>query len=819
MILSWVKNQFNEPYLFELHRDRFVSSCSFDLYEKRFQSLLAPGQLTIIVGSDSGLLIPYLEKRIDSDTSEKFLIVEEPSVLAEIADKIEIRSDNIILCTLDAWSESLDTLGFQRYVFMSKVRLLKSFACEDDYAECYQELFTSTQSHYVQEKLLIQASTIGSRKFLELQLLNAPDYLHPATEIAPVIQGRDVLILAGGPSLENLQDWLVSRREHFVIIAVTRVAGFLKMLNIKPDFYITVDPHPVSFNISREALEHSFDVPLIASNHANETLVSNWVSPVYTLDDRLAWLSELNLSSFSSAMPTVTHSAIQVALEAKAGNIFLAGMDLCYGKGHKSHVTGTAEAASGPKLSGKTFPVRTYSGAMAETNSRLLLSIQFAEKLAQVAREHEIPVFNLSAQAAEVPGIKYIDCSAVKVNIDRGAVPPCPDVDQTVDQSYLQALLVELQGFDAELSELQVQLKRRSTSLPRLFSQKGELNTSVWDEVRQIDDLVATLGESRVRFLMIWGFGYFFETLDNKAIDQITPRELQEYFTTHYKHHLIIIKEIRQALKVALQKCERRLKEFDPRNLAVLVEEWLAVDEHFRVHHMTVLHPELKDQPEYQLVSVRLASAYDALSAKIDAEEAARCMKRSDKPSLIKKALELFRRGEVEQLKEIQHLLLTDNHARYPTSLLDLVRAYIAELEKDIDQALSAYESVLMQEDPDLLVPVLKRVLVISSERGDQQQALQAIECLSLLDKIYLKYYAEFLLRTGETDSALDKLADYHQAYPNDIDNLARIAEIYLDTNHPEEAQGLISSLLLEYPDHYGVKRVAQKIAKRVTSH
>ncbi|WP_168927403.1 6-hydroxymethylpterin diphosphokinase MptE-like protein [Nitrincola alkalilacustris] len=773
----------------------------------------------MFVGSDSGLLIPYLEARIEKNASEKYLIVEEPAVLAELADKVSIQSDNIIMCTLDAWSESLDALGFQRFIFMSKVRLLKSFACMDSYAECYQELFTSVESSFVRERLLIQASTIGSRKFLELQLINVPDYQHPATEIVPVIQGRDVLILAGGPSLENLQDWLITHREHFIIIAVTRVAGFLKILNIKPDYYITVDPNPISFSISRDALAHSVDVPLIASNHANETLVSNWISPVYTLDDRLAWLSDLNLPSLPSAMPTVTHSAILVALEAKARRIFMAGMDLCYGKGHKSHVIGTAEAANGPKLSGRTFPVKTYSGAMAETDSRLLLSIQFAEKLAQDAHEQGVPVFNLSSQAAVVPGIEYMDCSNVSFDATQGAVSLDTKEDNAADQVYLQALRAELQAFDNDLAGLQVQLKSRSSSLPRLFNQTGVLNNSVWDEVKQIDELVAELGESRVRFFMIWGFGYFFETLDNKAIDQITAHELQGYFTAHYKNHLLIIKEIRQTLKVALQKCERRLKEFDSNHLAELVDEWLAVDEYFRIYHMTKLHPELKDQSNYQSVCLRLASAYDALSEKIDAEEYARCKRRSGKSSLIQKALDMFKRGAIEQLKDIQHLLLTDNHSRYPASLYDLVRAYIAELEKDPEQALSAYESILMQEDPELLMPVLKRVLVISSERGDQQQALQAIECLSLLDKTYLKYYAEFLLRTGDTDSALDKLADYHQAYPNDIDNLARIAEIYLDTNHPEQAQELISNLLTEYPDHYGVKRVAQKIAKRVTSH
>ncbi|WP_409523833.1 6-hydroxymethylpterin diphosphokinase MptE-like protein [Nitrincola sp. MINF-07-Sa-05] len=822
MSLGWSVNRFGEPYLYEINRVRFIAEPSVEQFDSFFGGQLkAEGQLSIIVGSDSGLLIPYIESFIDLNRRSRYLIIEDEMVLAEIRDKINIQSDRIKLISIDQWEEGGEAIGLKRFVFTNKITLLKSLGCDDGHYEPYAELFEKTNSLYAKDKLLIEASSIGMKHFVMLQLLNSPDHVYQACELESYLAERDVLILAAGPSLDQLGDWLLVNRENFTLLAVTRIAPFLQKLGIKPDFYVAVDPQEISFDISRAALSDSAEVPLIAANHTHFQLVSNWCSRVYMLDKRLPWDSPLNVQNWSQSAPTVTHSAIAVAVQAGAKRIFLGGVDLCFDKDMKSHVSGTPEAKAGPKLNVYTYPVETYAGEMAETDRHMLLSIQFAEQLAEDARLKSIPIYNLSQQAAAAKGIEFINKDSITgLQSNYPAVQQVQGNEQVNRRAYLEAIKGELESFYDVMVGLEKELKERSLLVGKLFSQQDILNTKVWQRIKDIDSLLGQLGESRKRFFTIWGFGYFFNALDGKDADSISAKDLKEYFKGDYANHLQIAAELKKTLKFALDKCNRRLDELAPDDLDRLASEWEQELEFFRPEIVAGYVPSLRGSAKLEKIKQHLFEQYGMLSKKIDERESARYHLFNNEGALITRALELFKRGSVELLGRLGDIVISENskNKKYSSALLSLINGYKFELEKKPMDALVEYEKVIDKGGRPCLIPALKRVLVLSNQQKDYVQSLQAIECISLLDPSYLKIYAEFLLKLGSVHEALDKFADYNQAFPGDIDVLARIAEVYHETGNIDQAEEMITSLLALYPEHQSVLTVAAKISQKRSS-
>lgn len=817
-MLNWKTNPAGDNYLYEVVRDLFASDPAETVLSKRFGSrLLEDDWLHVVVGSDSGLLPAFVGRHLPRGNKARYIFVELDEVLDELRARERDHHPHVEICSLGELAEVRMRLGFAQFCFRDRVRVVSAIAADEDFIGGYGALREAVTVSQTKAEQAVRLSA-GSKVFLEKCLLNAPDYLHTLIEVLPFLERRDVLILAAGPSLDRHIEWVKAHRDKFVVLAVARIGGVLAAHGIVPDFYAVIDPHPIMLNVGRDALAQSAAVPLLASFHANPTIVANWQADIYFDGARLPWTSELNLPFLDTAGPTVTHFALSIAVMAVPRAIYLLGMDLCYGgNGLQSHCSQSSEAKAGPSLGQMGVQqVRTYAGELADADVHLLLSADTAAAIAEHARKKSIPICNLSDTAQVVQGIDYINPE----EIDVAALPgPAPSEGSSGEEDralssvgdYLVRLSAEFEAVMSDLESLREDLQRRKEKIPELFDSRGLIRPKNSRKLAGIDNAVARLGRGLDAFLKKWGAGYFLVTVTGKSEEEITPADLCAYYEDYYGAYLRSILEVNDTIRLAMRKCDRRLQELSEKDLSRLVGRWEAESEPLRIGKK-LLQPHLRSLEGYATLRGHLQSVFENMRAELTRADEKRCRKEVNKHNVITKAYYLYERKRQRALNELVDFVGRAGDPEFGRGLLHLVGGLSCELDGRSDEALREYESALDSGDDVLLELSLRQILFIAKTHDDYKLSLQALECLEGLSNTYLKYHAEVLLQLGNVREALDKLADYHDHFPDDIDNLVRIVEIYHLNGNDEQARTILGELLQAYPSHVGVQRLSSQV-------
>lgn len=813
---NWNTTIHGERYLEEVNRNVFATLKSEEVFARRFgSSLFEDNCFYLILGTDSGLLPEYVAKNLSAESKSQYVFVELEDILATVRDRGIRSHPQIQVCSPDELPQCRTRARFSKYCFLDRLRQSASIALEMDLDGRYAKLKNDVE---LQQTKYIQSvrQSAHNKIFLKRQILNAPEYLHSATDLLPRFAGKNILILAGGPSLDDRLEWIKKNREAFIVIAVTRIGGLLAVHDLEPDFYAVIDPHPNMLTVSRMAIANSNDTPLIASWHANPTIIDNWRGPVFFDGARLPWQSDLNPPPLITSGPTVTHFAVSVAIAGRPHAIYLAGMDLCFGRdGLKSHCSQSADAMSGPALGrAGVQPVTTYAGETSDADVHLLISADTAAHLAHQARKCGISIFNLSSSAAVVDGIDYIRPEELQLNTHtntKKADSSRLGIDDESIVRYLKQLATEFESTKAALVELATDLELRRKKIPELFDIRGFIRKDVSVLVSGIDAAVSRRGKDLERLIKHWGGSDFLQTLSTRSEENVTANDLKRFYSSYYDAYLSTIAEIIDSINQASEKIRRRLQELHSQDLASLAKSWeentepLRIEKHFLKRRLERLAP-------YESTRLRMHNAFDKLNRSLEYADKARCENKITQRNAVTKAFYLYTRKRTSGLDDLASFVETIGSPKFSSGLRFLIRGLALEVDERFDEALAQYELVIQSGDSELLEPALRQILVVAQTRSDYLLSLQVLECLEGLSKSYLKYHAEILLSLGDTRQALDKLADYHEVFPHDVDNLLRIVEVYHASGHTSHARELLHELQATQRDHQGVEQLARRI-------
>lgn len=815
-MLNWKVNAQGDHYLYEVNRDLFQRTAADTVFARKFASnLLEDDCLHFVIGTDSGLLPRYVAKYLPRESRSRYIFLELDEVLDVLPVQALPEDDRVRICSFADFPAARARAGFGRYYFRDRLRTTLSYAAEEDFVRAYaglREAFDISLAKYMQAV----GVSACSRVFIQQQLLNAPDYLRSALELLPEFEGKDVLIVAAGPSLDQHIEWIKDNRDCFVIIAVVRVAALLEARGIRPDYYAVIDPHTPMLAVARDALLHSHGVPLIARYHAHPKVVSNWRGEVFFCGPRLPWVSDLNIPSLETAGPTVTHFAISVALAGKPHAIYIAGMDLCFGvEGSSSHCSNTSEARVGPALGRPGVQqVKTYSGHTADADIHLLTSRDTAAILGRSAAAKGIPMFNLSSSAARVDDIEYMAPDALVLDTARGSIPKIRRVDEraTVAASdYLRALCGEFDTVCSVLRDSQRAMKKCKSSIEKLFDRNGVMRPKVSAKLHALDSLVETERQGLEAFLKAWGADGFLSNLTGKREEDVTREDLKDFYRQYIDAYIEAMESARSVMEKAHQKCVRRLTELDFARLSDSVNDWLNESEPLRSQNPLVAFVH-NNSADYESVKLRMNSAFQDIYDKLCRFDEERCRSSISARTVIQRAFYLHERGRTAALESLVDFVEADAGETLDAGLKYLLRGMRSELAGDIEGALHEYNSLVESTTGGLLELGLLRILVLAKSESDYLLSLQVLECLEHISFSYLKYHAEVLLNLGRVREALDKLADYHERFPEDVDNLVRIVEIYHSNGFDEQAKQVVVELVKAHGDNLGVRRAKELV-------
>ncbi len=802
-------NAFGEKYFYNLNRDSFDKISSQALFDAKFSNkLFQPNSLNIIIGTDSGLLPLYLvQKGLPKGT--RYIFIEPAFILEQLVNHQLLEElDPAIACiALEQWEEHTQLFKMQDYFYINSVRSFNSFCAEDDNCNAYAELSwhiteVLAQCHWNMNMVL------GNETFTSRQIANLADNLLPAKLLSNAFHGKTVVLLAGGPSLDNALPWVQQHRQHVVIFAVSRISRQLKNIGIEPDFIFSVDPTELSFDISKEMLTFSNRPIFVYAYHSIPSLVSQWHGIGLYLGPRVAWQSALNHDNIDGAGPTVTNTALSVAHSFGFNRVILAGVDLCFTRDGYTHATGSDEHIAGPRFNLTSLQVETNGDFMAPTSCDLVAAIQTLAMQAQLITATGCQIINPSANAAKVSNIDYIPLTDIELDdnpVDVSSIIAkqiIPSIHRFHDYS---AIINELKRVQFQINAILRLAKNALTINEGMYNAQGAIEN--YKDKKRLDKIEKKLNRDHRQYSKLvkkFGIRSFIKITKPFTDEDWSAEEAKEMGNAYYEAYsngaVALLKLINEAMARVYSRQEESREQPD---FTLLVGQWRK-DRSFgraRLWQQKYFHADIPESVQTEFND--LEELFATILANKDTAHMAQAKSYTSFSMLKKRAGLLFKHQKIQELTDLLSGLHKHEEQEAAVPYVYLINGYLAELRDDTETALTAYHNIIDSEDSPLLEDALLRIAAISISTNDiaDTNAYLSLQCLSQLNPFYLPFYAEITNLRGDALAAIDIYHNYINQFPEDALAQMKLTALYMENKIYDAAELMLDYILTKTPD------------------
>lgn len=745
-------------------------------------------RLYVIVGTDSGRLIDFIRQRDPLPRGSRWVFIEPQDLYSRLMTQPEVVAqldEYVHLITVDEWPDLAKLLQLTAYFRIDGVIFERSLAALDSRHPEYDPLSSQLDTDLTQERFRV-FSRIGHAPFIRAQLANTPNFPMSAEVLKGAFEGKTLMILAGGPSLDECIPWIQSHRDGLFLLAVSRISKRLVDVGIEPDIVMTVDPHPISLTVSRHMFEFGPKTLLVACNHAFPGITNRWPGAILHTDNLLPWKDELNPKhNAESRPPTVTHSATMLADYMGFKTVIFAGLDLCHAPNGQTHARGSSEAASGPLLDYTALKVTTNLGGTAYTTPDYFEGIASMESIAKLLNERGVTCYNPSANAVQLSGIEYRPLESL------------PQPSEAFDRSPLDKVIAtqerhEATEFYEALDQRLTEISEEVGKIARLAQLGQESNRAYFHTVNPDRQRRHRRRMNAIDRFMRWRLPRAENMIKEMAARALLATDLPHDFFDLEAHeaeglasrfYLVLqhqAKEVEPILETARFRIQTRRMERDPETpVETLIDRYLEGKEPERSLWLE-RHRECSDQT--------LAPAREQyqqfLDELIEQDRQRNAEKRAPQASLRLAEMHFSQNNQLA-LESLCAAL-----AQHPDKARALpYHAYLAgmleELKEQPQQALQQYEQVLnladQQLDRRLIEHCLLRIAAVSLTTNPAQieQASQALETASIINPAHWAHSANLALALEQPQRVIESLSHYLQHFPGDSRRIAQLAKVF----------------------------------------
>ncbi|WP_347988756.1 6-hydroxymethylpterin diphosphokinase MptE-like protein [Methylomonas sp. AM2-LC] len=801
-------NRFGESYFFNINRDSFVKTSAEALFEKKFaKTLFNENALYIVVGTDSGLLPHYIQKN-QLPKGSRYIFIEPVSVLAALTANgllADLDAERIACISLDEWVITIQNFKIRDYFYINAVQSYNAFCAEDDHIQEYAEL-----SWHITEVLsqLHWTNTIelGSEAFISRQLKNVADTLLPAKLLEQAFAKKTVVLLAGGPSLDDAISWVRLNRQRLVIFAVSRISRQLIQAEIAPDFVFSVDPTELSFDVSKEMLNFPNQTTFIFSHHTVSSLVNQWPGRALYLGARFPWKTDLNLANISSVGPTVTNTAINVAHCFGFKRIILAGLDLCFTRDGFTHAKGSDEQLAGPRFNLTSLQVETNDGFMAPT------SLDFSQAIANLAVQAKqlsgngCQLINVSGQAAKIESIEYLPIDALDLEesgVDVAAIVAAKVDALPADTLFYQKTLQELKRARFQINAIAHLSEKARKVNDEMYNAQGIIEN--YKDKKQLDQIEKKFKREHRHFsrlVKIYGIRRFIKVAKPFVDEEWTAEEAKQMGNVFYDAYLEGTTNLLNLLDDAISRVEARQQEsLEHADFNLLIAQCRKDKSYGRVRLWLKKYAHTQIPEAIAVTLAEFEQNFVAILQDKNTQHFANAQNHSSLFILKKRAGLLFKHKKIEDLQAL--LTGLEKHkqqAEQGVPYRHLINGYLAELKGEPANALNAYQQIVAAADV-LLEEALIRIAAISIEQNDSESIQISLQCLSQLNPVYLPMYAEIQRLRGNIMQAIDAYSTYINQFPGDSVTQLKFVMLYVEQNIFDAAEIMLDYILLNKPN------------------
>ncbi len=828
--LQFLTNAFGDRYLYEVNRTTFNDVGAASVFKRHFDDRLFPKDtLNIIVGTDSGLLIRYVQSQGVPDGS-RYLFLEVDALLPVVRQGLaDVELDNSIhIATPDGLDDCLSDIRFLDYANIGAINLLESVGAIDAY---YVDYTATTASVRQRMEALIWAcnSQLSNPTFTRCQLRNLVEENVAAEVLRNRFSGRTALLLGGGPSLDAILPWAREHQGCLMILAVSRICRRLREAGVMPHIVVSIDPTELSFDISKELLLLDPRVLFAHANHVVYALLGQWRGRSVYMDQRFPWQNKQDTVNIGAVGPTVINTAFALAQAMGFSRIVFGGIDLCHSDQGYSHAQGSNEHDAGPQLGGTGMRVRTNAGRDAETTPDFYNAILALSGQAEAASEAGITVVNPAPDAAAIKGVEFTELDEVALPV--ATSDPFNSLHSCLPADSPQARIANLSMMQRELARANGRL-RKIIGLAEealecnagLFGRNGKTadfrHKKRMDKIeRQLDSRLKDLSEI-VRMFSSRDFLHM-PPSDREWSDA----EIEQAGITYYSAYRNNAQEILHLVEQAQQRVETTISEEDATpDFERLLKQWEQDQVPGRAAVWAYRHPEPAAAMPKNIAQrfEQLGKDFEQLMGQRDTHHARKVRAYVELGPVRARLQRLFKEGNTEELQRAGTRLATLGQTQ-ANELRHLALGYQAELNGDHEAAFQEYNGVvdavrevLDQQDEGHLNPrledALRRMVFIAMSQEWREQAQLILQTLAELAPAYEPQYAEMLRLSGEFEAAATVYTAYLSKAPGDHVAMLRLGKTYQAMGSLEAARTAFDYVLRNDPDNQAAKALLEQI-------
>ncbi|MCF6338431.1 MAG: DUF115 domain-containing protein [Gammaproteobacteria bacterium] len=816
-----ISNTFGEHYLFGINRHVFQKTDASTVFRTYFgDSLFEEDTFHIIAGTDSGLLYHYI-KAHGIPKGSRYLFVELPEILALLEDfepQLVGGCVELAVTSEKNWLVQAKEMGAKKYAALDRLIPLRSLGVVHSHYHAYLAFwrkFKKTFDNFTWQ----QANFRDGRRFTLCQIENLTENQIPAICLKNAFNGKTAVVLAGGPSLDELLPWVRKHRENLLVIAVSRISYALLAAHIQPDIIVSIDPHPINLNVCQDMLAFQDGTLLINEFHLTPNLLSSWGGQKVFMGSRYPWPTPLEPENLPPTIgTTVTNTAFALAVEFGVAQIVLGGVDFCFNQRGYTHASGSAEHAMGSMPQFSDQQVETNNGMMADTTNSFAQSANPLDVVAQNAISRGCRTINPAPGAMRLPHVEYTPVNDLQIapmkKLAREIIVNTVPTSNIKNRNQLyKEVLGEVDRILKELKAIKILSGKALIHNRKLFA-KDEQGAGFHnkEKVEHIEEKLNKKHPDTTAFIRRFGIHHFTPIL--RLDDDRYAEDLEKSCRLYHQAMIDTADELITIFHLARTRTLARLEEEKPQpNLHRLLEQWQH-DHHpgraiqWAEKHKNIIR-QLPGEQQYKLCEFQ--DTFDATLEELGRQYISRIKQGTDLEGTISKAKEYFLTEDKAGLVRMQTSLETHRDKTQAAHFIPLVQGYIAELDGKLKQAINAYQKITVGS---AYTEAFMRLFTLHSKIGDTNSALQVLKKLSETDNIYSPMYADLLQATGDIDTAIEIYTDYVLANPDDLNTMMKLGKLYEQCGSIDGVTMTMNYILDKDPDNQMAKTTLASLNK-----
>ena len=276
-----------------------------------------------------------------------------------------------------------------------------------DIRDAYERFFIKDSS-YRNQKGQLKANFKNNIRYLE----QYPNKMKFVQSLENQFKGRDVFIVAAGPSLDKNLELLRSKPDHSIILATGTVFYKMLKMGIRPDYVIVTDANERVISQIREYEGET--IPMLLLSTANRMVTRKYAGNKYLILQRDYKAAEdyadkkgLSLNQTGGSVST---TALDVAISLKAGRIIFLGLDLAY-TDNLAHAEGTSNrVATGVE---QLIPVKGFYGDIVYEDQKFIIYREWIEKRLMQPDARNSIVMNATEGGSYIKGMKQTELGKI----------------------------------------------------------------------------------------------------------------------------------------------------------------------------------------------------------------------------------------------------------------------------------------------------------------------------------------------------------------------------------------------------------------------